>query len=41
MHDPTVWTSWYVALLLFPSIIGALLIRDFLSQRVSRSKSKQ
>ena len=36
MRDPALWTSWYVALLLFPLIIVALLVRDFLCQRIRR-----
>jgi hypothetical protein len=36
MHDPALWTNWYVALLLFPFMIIALLLRDFLAGRGRR-----
>ena len=36
MRDPALWTSWYVALLLFPIMIFVLLVRDFLSRRTGR-----
>lgn len=36
MHDPAVWTSWYVVLLLFPLMILVLVVRDFLSRRTRR-----
>ena len=36
MHDPTVWSSWYVVLLLFPLMIYILIVRDFLSSRTGR-----
>lgn len=36
MRDPALWTSWYVVLLLFPSMIILLLLRDFLAGRRRR-----
>jgi hypothetical protein len=36
MHDPALWTNWYIALLLFPFMIIALLLRDFLAGRGRR-----
>jgi ferric iron reductase protein FhuF len=36
MHDPALWAHWYVALLLFPLMIIALLLRDFLAGRGRR-----
>jgi hypothetical protein len=33
MRDPTLWTSWYVVLLLFPFMIVILLLCDFLTGR--------
>ncbi len=36
MHDPTVWSTWYVVLLLFPLVILILMVRDFLSSRTGR-----
>ena len=36
MHDPVLWTSWYVVLLFFPLMIFVLLVRDFLSRRTGR-----
>lgn len=36
MHDPAVWISWYVVLLLFPLMIFVLMVRDFLYQRTRR-----
>ena len=35
MRDPGLWTSWYVALLLFPLMIFVMLVRDFLSRRTA------
>lgn len=35
MRDPVLWTSWYVALLLFPLMIFVMLVRDFLSRRTA------
>jgi hypothetical protein len=32
MHDPALWTHWYVAPLLFPFMIISLLLRDFLAR---------
>lgn len=36
MHDSALWTHWYVALLLFPLMIIALLLRDFFTGRGRR-----
>ena len=36
MHDPALWTNWYLALLLFPFMIIVLLLRDFLAGRGRR-----
>jgi len=36
MHDPAIWTSWYIVLLLFPLMILVLMVRDFLSGRTGR-----
>lgn len=36
MRDPALWTSWYVVLLLFPSMIIVLLVRDFLARHARR-----
>ena len=36
MRDPALWTSWYAVLLLFPSMIIVVLIRDFLARRARR-----
>jgi len=37
MHDPALWTSWYVVLLLFPfMIIVVLLLSDYLAGRGRR-----
>ena len=36
MHDPALWTNWYVALLLFPFMIIILLLRDLLAARGRR-----
>jgi len=36
MRDPALWASWYVVLLLFPSMIIVLLLRDFLARRARR-----
>jgi len=33
MHDPALWTSWYVVLLLFPFMIIVLLLSDYLAGR--------
>jgi hypothetical protein len=45
MRDPGLWTSWYVALLLFPFMIFVMLVRDFLSRRtavaVRRNRQKR
>lgn len=35
MRDPGLWTSWYVALLLFPLMIFVMLVKDFLSRRTA------
>lgn len=35
MRDPGLWTSWYVALLLFPLMIFVMLVRDFLARRTA------
>lgn len=36
MHDPALWTNWYVALLLFPFMIIILLLRDLIAGRGRR-----
>jgi len=36
MHDPALWTSWYVVLLLFPFMIIVLLLSDYLAGRGRR-----
>jgi hypothetical protein len=36
MHDPAIWTVWYIALLLFPLMILVLVVRDLLSRRTGR-----
>ena len=36
MHDPVLWTSWYVVLLLFPFMIIVLLLSDYLAGRGRR-----
>lgn len=36
MRDPALWTSWYVVLLLFPSMIIVLLLWDLLARRARR-----
>ena len=35
MHDPALWTNWYVVLLLFPFMIIVLLLSDYLAGRVA------
>jgi len=33
MHDPVLWASWYILLLLVPLMIFVLVVRDALSQQ--------
>jgi hypothetical protein len=36
MHDPALWASWYIVLLLIPLMILVLMVRDFLFRRAGR-----
>lgn len=33
MHDPALWTSWYVWFLVIPTIVIGTMISDWIQQR--------
>lgn len=40
MHDTSIWAGWYASLLVFPLIVLALALKEWVSLRLARPQSR-